>query len=119
MIKAVRPGVLKRPPCMSFVANSLLASLHMQEMAKHVTKDVLEMDAARRFGISLSFVALRGLSLIGRTPRGSCNRTLLRRVLRRFFTSRRFLEGFLEEGFSVKTRFLEGFLEGRGVIEGA
>ena len=33
---------------------------------------------------------------LGRTPRGSCNRTLLRRVLRRFFTSRCFLEGFLE-----------------------
>ena len=52
---------------------------------------------------------------IGRTPRGSCNRTLLRRVLRRFSNSKRFLEGFLEgacRGFSVKTRFLEGFLEG-------
>ena len=33
---------------------------------------------------------------IGRTPRGLCNRTLLRRVLRRFFTSSCFLEGFLE-----------------------
>ena len=33
---------------------------------------------------------------LGRTPRGSCNRTLLRGVLRRFSTSRCFLEGFLE-----------------------
>ena len=52
---------------------------------------------------------------VERTPRGSCNRTLLRRVLRRFSNSKRFLEGFLEracKGFSVKTRFLEGFLEG-------
>ena len=40
---------------------------------------------------------------------------LLRRVLRRFFNSKCFLEGFLEgacKGCSVKTRFLEGFLEG-------
>ena len=46
---------------------------------------------------------------------GSCNRTLLRRVLRRFFKSKCLLEGFLEgarKGFSVKTSFLEGFLEG-------
>ena len=35
-------------------------------------------------------------SQIGRTPRGSCNRTLLRRVLRRFSNSKCFLEGFLE-----------------------
>ena len=33
---------------------------------------------------------------IGRTPRGSCNRTLLRKVLRRFSNSKCFLEGFLE-----------------------
>ena len=54
-------------------------------------------------------------AFLGRTPRGSCNRTLLRRVLSRFSNSKRFLEGFLEracKGFSVKTRFLEGFLEG-------
>ena len=30
------------------------------------------------------------------TPRGSCNNTLLRRVLRRFSNSKCFLEGFLE-----------------------
>ena len=50
-------------------------------------------------------------SLLGRTPRGSCNRTLLRRVLRRLSKSKCFLEGFLEgacKGFSVKTGFLEG-----------
>ena len=35
-------------------------------------------------------------SQLGRTPRGSCNRTLLRRVLRRFSKNKRFLEGFLE-----------------------
>ena len=34
--------------------------------------------------------------LLGRTPRGSCNRTLLRRVLRRFSDRKCFLEGFLE-----------------------
>ena len=53
--------------------------------------------------------------LSGATPRGSCNNTLLRRVLRRFSISKCFLEGFVEgacKGFSVKTRFLEGFLEG-------
>ena len=33
---------------------------------------------------------------LGRTPRGSCNHTLLRRVLRRFFNTGCFLEGFLE-----------------------
>ena len=33
---------------------------------------------------------------VGHTPRGSCNRTLLRRVLRRFSNSKCFLEGFLE-----------------------
>ena len=35
-------------------------------------------------------------AIVGRTPRGSCNRTLLRRVLRRFFKGSAFLEGFLE-----------------------
>ena len=34
--------------------------------------------------------------ILGRTPRGSCNRTLLRRVLRRFSNKKCFLEGFLE-----------------------
>ena len=34
--------------------------------------------------------------LLGCTPRGSCNNTLLRRVLRRFSSSKCFLEGFLE-----------------------
>ena len=33
---------------------------------------------------------------VGCTPRGSCNNRLLRRVLRRFFKSKCFLEGFLE-----------------------
>ena len=33
---------------------------------------------------------------VGRTPKGSCNNTLLRRVLRRFSSSKCFLEGFLE-----------------------
>ena len=33
---------------------------------------------------------------LGCTPRGSCNRTLLRRVLRRFSDSKCFLEGFLD-----------------------
>ena len=35
-------------------------------------------------------------AFVGRTPRGSCNRTLLRRVLRSFFKGSAFLEGFLE-----------------------
>ena len=34
---------------------------------------------------------------LGCTPRGSCNCTLLRRVLRRFFKNKCFLEGFLED----------------------
>ena len=47
--------------------------------------------------LSLSPSSLSLLSLsLGRTPRGSYNRTLLRSVLRRFSTSRCFLEGFLE-----------------------
>ena len=33
---------------------------------------------------------------LGRTPRESCNCTLLRRVLRRFFKGSAFLEGFFE-----------------------
>ena len=33
---------------------------------------------------------------LGCTPRGSCNRTLLRRVLQRFSNRKCFLEGFLE-----------------------
>ena len=51
---------------------------------------------------------------VGRTPMGSCNRTLLRRVLRRFFKGSAFLEGFLE-GALKGFQFLEGFLEG-GVV---
>ena len=39
------------------------------------------------------------LAPLGCTPRGSCNRTLLRRVLRRFSNSKCFLEGFLEGAF--------------------
>ena len=38
----------------------------------------------------------QGAAKLGCTPRGSCNRTLLRRVLRRFSNSKCFLEGFLE-----------------------
>ena len=52
-------------------------------------------------------------TIVGCTPRGSCNNTLLRRVfrrvLRRFSNNKRFSEGFLEGtcmGFSAKTRFL-------------
>ena len=33
---------------------------------------------------------------LGCTPRGLCNRTLLRRVLRRFFNNKCFLESFFE-----------------------
>ena len=37
-----------------------------------------------------------GTAKVGCTPRGSCNNTLLRRVLRRFSNSKCFLEWFLE-----------------------
>ena len=43
------------------------------------------------------------LDQIGRTARGSCNRTLLRRVLRRFSNGKCFLEGFLEGACTVDT----------------
>ena len=66
-----------------------------------------------RLIVNLSMDVLAGMSAnIGCTPRGSCNRKLLRRVLRRFSNRKCFfLEGGCK-GFSVKTRFLEGFLEG-------
>ena len=41
-------------------------------------------------------ISLAERNYLGRTPRGSCNRTLLRRVLRRFSNNKWFLEGFLE-----------------------
>ena len=53
---------------------------------------------------------------------GSCNNSLLRRVLRRLFKSKCFLKEFFEgagEGFSVRTRFLEACLEGSVGIESA
>ena len=61
-------------------------------------------------------------SLEWRDPSGplkSCNNTPLRRVLRRFWRSKCFLEGFLEGACMGYTGFLEGFLEGSVVIEGA
>ena len=45
---------------------------------------------------SLFLLNLRNNVWLGRAPRGSCNRTLLRRVLRRLSNSKCFLEGFLE-----------------------
>ena len=77
-----------------------------------VAQKLLESDSKVTF--STVFITFESLS-IGCTPRGSCNRTPLRRVLGRFSNSKCFLEGFLEgacKGFSVKTRVLEGFLEG-------
>ena len=59
---------------------------------------------------------------LGRTPRGSCNRTLLRRVLRRFSNSKCFLEGFLEGACKVffsKDRVLRRVLRRECFIEGA
>ena len=50
---------------------------------------------AARFRHQIGKISAKTLK-IGRTPRGSCNRTLLRRVLRRFCTRGCFLEGFLE-----------------------
>ena len=50
---------------------------------------------------------------------GSCNNTLLRRVLRRFFKSKCFLEGFLEgtcRGFQLEGSVLEKAL--RRCLEG-
>ena len=57
--------------------------------------------AISRWRVSVLGMALTGSLelelehvMIGCAPRGSCNNTLLRRVLRRFFKKRRFLEGF-------------------------
>ena len=58
-----------------------------KEGMSHLCDSTVASPAARRDNV---------LASIGHTPRGSCNRTLLRRVLRRFSTSRCFLEGFLE-----------------------
>ena len=58
---------------------------------------------------------------LGCTPRGSCNRTLLKRVLRRFSNSKCFLEGFLEgacKGFG-KDKVLRRVLRRESFIEGA
>ena len=58
---------------------------------------------------------------IGCTPRESCNNTLLRRVLRRFSSSKCFLEGFSEgacKGFS-KDKVLRTVLRRELFIEGA
>ena len=46
--------------------------------------------------IVMAQVLCTPLVCLGCTPRGSCKRTLLRRVLRRFSNSKCFLEGFLE-----------------------
>ena len=59
---------------------------------------------------------------LGCTPRGSCNRTLLRRVLRRFSNSTCFLEGFLEgacKGFQSRLGVLRRVLRRELFIEGA
>ena len=64
-----------------------------------------------------------GFSLFRAHTKGSCNRTLLRRVLRRFFKRSAFLEGGSRRHFvriSVGTRVLRRVLRrGGGVIEGA
>ena len=41
---------------------------------------------------------------LGSTPRGSCNNTLVRRVLRRLSGCRRFFEGFVTESNKVVKR---------------
>ena len=52
---------------------------------------------ARILGAALSYEGFLAKCQHARcTPRGSCNNTLLRRVLRRFSNSKCFLEGFLE-----------------------
>ena len=58
-------------------------------------------DQSREFffpfsGLRNPFFTRSAGSQLGCTPRGSCNRTLLRRVVRRFFNSKCFLGGFLE-----------------------
>ena len=47
---------------------------------------------------------------IGRTPRGSCNRTLLRRVLRRFFKGNAFLERVLRRHLDIRVSVGTGVL---------
>ena len=61
------------------------------------------MSLGEGFGVRFVWVAGGGspVESIGRTPRGSCNRTLLRRVLRRFSTSRCFLEKAPGKGFNI------------------
>ena len=46
--------------------------------------------------LTCRFAALRATWTCRVTPRGLCNNTLLRRVLRRLFRENGFLEGFLE-----------------------
>ena len=55
--------------------------------AAHVEFPEIPLECPRdpRTPLEVPFRAPRVPFLIGRTPRGSCNRTLLRRVLRRFF----------------------------------
>ena len=85
--------------CREFHDNSSERPSSEPLLKKEATPTVL---SGREFWKCLEFLGwgvpsctLEGNS-IGRTPRGSCNRTLLRRILRSFSTSRCVLEGFLE-----------------------
>ena len=63
---------------------------------------------------------LMSRALYVRPPRGSCNDTLLRSVLRRFSNSKWFLEGFLESPVRVfsKDKVLRRVLRREPFLEG-
>ena len=79
--------------------------------AKNITCFATLSDAkGLRFGLSLW---CQIASDSGRAMQAAKIKTLLRRVLRRFFESKGFLEGFLEgarKAFSVHARFLDKVL---------
>ena len=87
-------GVPQTKP--GFAKNRVFATLTWKTSRENplknprLSRELLDQNPPREIS------ALRLGSSIGRTPRGSCNRTLLRRVLRRFFKGSAFLEGFLE-----------------------
>ena len=73
---------------MACVLVTLTEQLYMQSaLVSRAQQLCLKIRAPRKGGFA---------PRVGRTPRGSCNRTLLRRVLRRFSNNKCFLEGFLE-----------------------
>ena len=71
---------------------------------QRIATNIASKSVKKRVDIATEITMLRtnrswvgfGIARVRCTPRGSCNRTLLRRVLRRFSNSKCFLEGFLE-----------------------